>query len=293
MGNNLEPEALAERDWFVDEYLAINKANWDSRVPHHLKAYDIDHFRSNPAFVSKVVQFDLPRLGDIRGLDIVHLQCHIGTDTISLARLGAKSVTGLDFSPASIHAARDLAKELNSHASFVEGNVYDAVSLLNHRTFDLVYTGIGALCWLPSITEWARTVSNLLRPGGALFIRDAHPMLQSLSDYREDGLITVDYPYFEDQGLRISEPHSYVDHDDELTSPETVSFNHGLGEIITALLGTGMNLIGFEEHNSAPWNPWGPSDEYVEELVNGEFRLRELPNRLAATFTLQALKPTP
>ena len=94
------------------------------------------------------MRFDLPRLGDIDGLDVVHLQCHLGTDTLSLARLGAR-VTGVDLSPASLEVARDLAARAGTSIEFVESDVYTAPAVLGRR-FDLVYTGIGALCWLPA-----------------------------------------------------------------------------------------------------------------------------------------------
>jgi hypothetical protein len=87
----------------VDHSLSLNRANWDERAPAHAAspAYAFEQFISDSAFISEIVRFDLPRLGDIAGLTGVHLQCHIGTDTVSLARLGAR-MTGLDFSPAAL-----------------------------------------------------------------------------------------------------------------------------------------------------------------------------------------------
>jgi SAM-dependent methyltransferase len=273
----------------MDDYVAINKANWNSRVEYHLQGYDLDKFRASAEFISDVVRFDQVRLGDIEGLDVVHLQCHIGTDTISLSRLGAKSVTGLDFSPAAIAAARALAVELKASIDYVESNVYDAIDALGSEQFDLVYTGVGALCWLPSVAKWAQTVEGLLRPGGRLFIREGHPMLWALSEPRPDGLITLDYPYFETDGTPFSDTHSYVEHEGELSSPETIGFNHGIGEILTAVSNAGLILTSFEEHDTIPWNAF---DEGMVELEHGEFRLRESPERLAASYTLQASKPT-
>ena len=213
--------------------------------------------------------------------------------------------------------------------------------------FDLVYTGIGALCWLPDVREWAAVVAALLRPGGRLFIREGHPMLWSLSDPREDGLVAVEFPYFEVAGgIRFVEEHSYVEHEGVLASPDTVGFNHGIGEIINAVWDAGLTLTAFEEHMTVPWNPLG--DAFVEEvsyvehegvlaspetigfnhglgeIINsvwdagltltgfeehrtvpwnplgdafvevadlpGEYQLRDRPERLAATYTLQARK---
>jgi SAM-dependent methyltransferase len=271
----------------MSDYLEINRANWDSVVEHHVKAYDIDKFRADRTFLSYVVQFDLPRLGTLKDLDVVHLQCHIGTDTLSLARLGARSVTGVDFSPNALTAARNLARELDLEATFVEANVYDAPQALDGRTFDLVYTGIGALCWIPNIGPWAHVVADLLRPGGRLFIREGHPMLWTLSDPREDELLTVEYPYFESAGTHFYNTKSYIEHEGELSAPHNIQFNHGLGEIITALLDAGLTLTMFEEHDSIPWNALGNQMEFIGD---GEYRLRENPRRLAASYTLQAVK---
>jgi hypothetical protein len=112
-------------------------------------------------------------------------------------------------------------------------------------------------------------------------------MLWTLADPRPDGLVVVEFPYFETEGVRFSEPVSYVGHDEPLTSPDTVQFNHGLAEVITALMNAGMSLTAFEEHDTAPWNPL---DDAMEEVGDGEYRLRDAPNRLPATYTLQAVK---
>ena len=172
----------------------LNLANWEARVPLHVSpgGYDLDSFDDH-AYLSGVVRYDLPRLGDITSLDVVHLQCHIGTDTVSLARLGPRSVTGLDFSPWAIAAATSLATRAAAQVSFVESDVYDAPTVLGAGSCDLVYTGIGAVCWLPDIRRWATVIADLLRPGGRFFVREGHPMLDTLSDTRSDDLLVVHY----------------------------------------------------------------------------------------------------
>jgi SAM-dependent methyltransferase len=152
--------------------------------------------------------------------------------------------------------------------------------------FDVVYTGVGALCWLPDIKRWASVVAALLRPGGRLFIREGHPMLWALADERPDGIVAVEYPYFEGPGTAFFEPKTYVDQEHEITDPETLQFNHGLAEIIMALMRVGMELTHFEEHDSVPWPALGSLMEESE----GEYRLRDRPERLACSYTLQAVK---
>jgi len=267
--------------------MAINLANWNSRVVHHVRGYGLEDFFADSEHLSDVVRFDRERLGPLEGLDVVHLQCHIGTDTLSLARLGAKSVTGLDFSAPALDAARELSRRAGAQITYVESELYAAPEALGEGRFDLVYTGVGALCWLPDIVRWAEVVATLLRPGGRLFMREGHPVLWALDEPRADGLLVLEYPYFETAGTPFSETHSYVEHDEALASPETLSFNHGLGEIITALAKAGMNLVSLEEHQSVPWNPLADA---MEDAGGGEFRLRDRPERLPLTYTLQATK---
>jgi SAM-dependent methyltransferase len=273
----------------VEDYAELNRAGWDERAPAHAASpdYAVDRFASDPAYLSEVVRFDRPRLGDISGLRGVHLQCHIGTDTVSLARLGA-DMTGLDFSPASLTQARRIASLAGADVRFVQAEVYDALTVLEPRSFGLVYTGIGALCWLPDIARWAAVVAGLLRPGGRLFIREGHPMLWALEDARPDGLLVVEYPYFEREEPNVfDEGGTYVETDAVFTHNRTHEWNHGLGEIITALMAAGMDLTGLAEHDSVPWEAL-PGQ--MERIGGGEWRLADRPWRLAHSYTLQAVR---
>ena len=271
------------------EYQRLNRANWDERAPAHAASpgYDLDRFRRDPSAISDVVRFDVPRLGSVEGLRGVHLQCHIGTDTISLSRLGAR-MTGLDFSPASLAEARTLAGETGDPVDFVEAEVYDAVEALGQQRFDLVYTGIGALCWLPDVRRWASVVAELLAPGGRLFIREGHPMLWAIDEMRHDGMLVVEYPYSErPEPLVWDEGGTYVETDATFVHTVTHEWNHGLGEIVTALLDVGLQLTALEEHDSVPWLAL-PGQ--MEQVPGGEWRLADRPWRLPHSYTLKAVK---
>jgi SAM-dependent methyltransferase len=267
----------------------VNRLLWDERAPAHAASpeYGLARYAGDPDHLSDVVRFDLPRLGDISGLRGVHLQCHIGTDTVSLSRLGAR-MSGLDFSATAIAAAQDLAASAGAGIDFHVADVYDAVDVLGAGGHDLVFTGIGALGWLPDMERWAGIVTDLLRPGGRLFLREGHPVLWSLADPRPDGLVVVEYPYFTPAEPTVwNEEGTYVT--TEATFVHTVSheWNHGLGEIVSALLDTGMVLTGLVEHDSVPWN--ARPGEMTE--ADGEWRMRERPERFPCTYTLQARKP--
>ncbi|SNS65225.1 Methyltransferase domain-containing protein [Asanoa hainanensis] len=269
------------------DYRTVNRANWDERAPAHAASpdYGLDLFAADPAHLHPVVRFDLPRLGDVTGLRGVHLQCHIGTDTISLSRLGAR-MTGLDFSPAAVAEARRLAERLGDRTEFVESDVYAAGDVLEAGAYDLVFTGIGALCWLPSVDRWAAVVARLLKPGGRLFIREGHPMLWSLDDAAE-GLV-VRYPYFETaEPLVWTEGGTYVSTDAVFTQNLTHEWNHGLGEIVTALLDHGLRLTMLVEHDSVPWEAL-PGRMVCGD--DGEWRLTEGRERVPLSYTLRAVK---
>jgi SAM-dependent methyltransferase len=271
------------------DFQAQNLAMWDERAPAHAASpdYGFQRFAEDPGHLSSVVRFDVPRLGDLSGLTGVHLQCHIGTDTISLARLGAR-MSGLDFSSAALAEARRLDQATGSGVDFVQADVYDAVEALDGHTFGLVFTGIGALCWLPDIRRWAATVATLLAPGGRLFLREGHPMLWALNE-RTAGLV-VEAPYFErpDEPWVDDSAGSYVATDAAFTHTVSYSYNHALGEVVTALLDQGLQLTMLVEHESVPW------DALPGQMTKGpdeEWRLTDRPWRLAATYTLQVVKP--
>lgn len=267
------------------QFRRANLLAWDERAPAHAASpgYKLDEFRADPAYISDVVRFDLPRLGTIAGLRGLHLQCHIGTDTISLQRLGA-DMTGLDFSGVSLDMARALAEELGSPTRFVQADVYDANSVTG--TFDFVFTGIGALCWLPDIRAWARVVHDLLVPGGRLFVREGHPMMWALDERRTDGVLAVTYPYFEVADPLLDESEgSYVETEGTFAHTVSYSWNHGLGEIVSALIDVGMEITMLVEHDSVPWEAL---PGHMTRGDDSEWRLAEGRDRLPLTYTLQA-----
>ena len=276
-------DSTSESAWLAD-----NQAWWDERAPAHAASdeYGSARFAQDPSFISDVVRFDLPLLGDVTGLRGVHLQCHIGTDTVSLARLGAH-MSGLDFSGASIAEARRIAEQAHADVDFVQAAVYDAPAALGHESFDLVFTGIGALCWLPDIGRWADVVASLLKPGGRLFIREGHPMMWAIDERIENQLV-VGYPYFEDHAPLTEEGDgTYVVTDTEFELRMVHSWNRGFGEIVSALLERGFTLTGLVEHDSVPWEAL-PGQ--MSKQTNGEWMLKERRERLPMSYTLQAVR---
>jgi SAM-dependent methyltransferase len=268
-----------------DDLQRTNLANWESRVAIHAASddYDLDAYVADPARLSDVVAADAPSLGDLSGQRVVHLQCHLGTDTLSLARLGGE-VTGVDFSPAALTVARELASRTGTDLRYVESSIDEVPARLPER-FDLVYTGVGSLCWLPSVARWAQVVAGLLEPGGRLYLREGHPVLWALDDERDDETLVLRHPYFEDAGpTRWEDPTSYAG-DGVVASPTTYEWNHGLGEIVQAVLDAGLRLTRLEEHRTVDWQalPW------MVPAGGGRWRLPHHSDRLPLTYTLEAV----
>lgn len=271
----------------MDTYRAANLANWNERVPIHAvsREYDLDGLASDPKRLSGVVAFDAERLGDVAGARLLHLQCHIGTDTVSWAKLGAH-VTGLDFSGPALDVARDLAARAGVEARFVESDAYDAPAALGGEQFDVIYTGVGALNWLPDVRRWAQVVRTLLAPGGILYVREGHPVLWALDFVRDDRQLVITHPYFETpEPLRWDDDSSYTDGDVKVANTTTYDWNHGLGEVVTAVLDVGLRLTRLEELRSLEWQglPWMVRDD------DGRWVLPQGPERLPLMYVLTAV----
>lgn len=272
--------------------LRTNRANWDARATLHAVAYDTEGFIADPGHVSSVVRDDLTILGPhlpggaVDGLDVLHLQCHIGTDTLSLARLGAR-VTGLDLSPASLAVARDLAERAGLTATFVEGDATRAADVVP-GDFDVVYTSIGVLTWLPDLAAWARSIARLLRPGGTFFVREGHPMLYTLDDARTDDLV-VRYRHFATGRAQTwADPSTYAG-DGRLPDDvaRTYEWPHALSEVVGALLGAGLRLTSFAEQRTVPWR----AHPLMEPDGRGGWVLPErLRDAVPLTYSLTAVR---
>lgn len=239
-------------DWATAR--AANLENWDDRVPLHEEAYNLAAFR-DPTHLSDVVVHDLASLaphlpgGTVQGLDVCHLQCHIGTDTLSLARAGAR-VTGVDFSAPALDAARRLAATHGMAATWVEADVLEARAAVEGE-FDLVYTSIGTVSWLPDLQRWARQIAALLRPGGTFYFRDAHPALYALDE--EADHLSIRYRYFGDGRAQQWDDASTYAGSGSVEHVRTFEWPHPVSEIVNALLAAGLSLVRLDEGRSLPW----------------------------------------
>ncbi len=273
----------------ADEWRRLNRARWDEVVAIHLGpgGYDLSDLRAGQGRMNAIEEDEL---GPVAGLRVLHLQCHFGRDTLILAQRGAQ-VVGLDFSAPAIEAAQGLARELglDGQSRFVRADLYDARAAIGEpAAFDMVYVTWGAICWLPDIAEWARIVAHFLKPGGALYLAEAHPTAYVFDDETRaaNGMPGWFAPYFGAGAIAFDNPRDYMDPDARLTNSRTLQFIHPMGAIIGGLLQAGLRLDWLHEHDAITWHMFAV---LVEDL-RGLYRW---PDKawLPLSFSLRASKP--
>ncbi|MFF7357534.1 MULTISPECIES: class I SAM-dependent methyltransferase [Streptomyces] len=261
-----------------------NQAMWDERVPVHVAGefYDLDGFRARPDVLR---DFEKDEVGDVTGRTLLHLQCHIGTDTLSWAHRGAARVVGLDFSAPAVEAARSLAADLGhgpERAAFVTGDVYDAARVVPEPSYDIVYTGLGALCWLPDIRRWARTAASLVAPGGFLYLAEFHPITEALDDATGSRVVR---DYFARDAQVWEEPGTYADQSATTVHNRSVQWQHTLGDVVSALAGAGLRIEFLHEHDVSLF----PRFENFE-VQGGYHRFPADHPRIPLIYSLRATK---
>jgi SAM-dependent methyltransferase len=264
----------------------VNRAWWDERVPIHVGSafYDVDGFRAGG---SSLRPFEVEEVGDVAGSRLVHLQCHFGLDTLSWARAGA-SVVGLDFSSPAVEAATSLAAETGLDARFVCANLYGAIEALEGERFDLVYTGLGALNWLPDLPRWASIVAELLNPGGMLYLSEFHPFTWVFAD----DTLEIEYDYFHDpegESFDDGEQGSYADMTIPTRNNATVEWAHTISDVVSVVLGAGLRLELLHEHDYTLFPRFNHLELDTEALSAGViYRQPEGTPRLPLMYSLRA-----
>jgi SAM-dependent methyltransferase len=273
----------------VEASFASNQRLWDAWTKVHTEGefYDVAGFRAGGL---RIRPYEIAALGDVTGKTLLHLQCHFGLDTLSWGRLGA-TVTGVDFSSAAIAFARELAADIGQpDARFVESNVYQLPARLGDE-FDIVYTSRGVLGWLPDIRGWARVVARFVKPGGRFYMSEIHPVAQAFENEGvKPGELRLQYPYWEHGDPLIFDVHgSYADPAADLGEEHKEhGWDHGLGEIVTALIDAGLRIDKLEEQAFLEW----AADFLVErEPGSGVYVLPEGPGELPLMFSILASKP--
>lgn len=257
------------------DYLDHNRSLWNAWTQGHVTSdfYDVPSFLKGR---NSLTEIELGQLGDVRGKSILHLQCHFGQDTISLSRMGAKA-TGIDLSNEAIDAAKDLASKADTDTQFINCDVYSLPEKLNEK-FDIVFTSFGTIGWLPDIDQWASVVKHFTKPGGRFVFAEFHPVVWMF----DNDLKEVVYSYFKGDVIVEDEEGSYASGTGE--KMQSVTWNHGLAEVFSALLKQGFHIDNFQEFDYSPHNCF----KHTEEFKLGKFRIKHLENRIPMVYALQA-----
>ena len=268
---------------------AVNRAHWDDLAAVHAEGadsyYDPDALASGAYDVRQAERdaLELAVGGDVAGLDVLHVQCHIGFDTIALARRGARAV-GADFSPASLAKARALAERAGVDVAFVEADSR-ALPVELHGRFDLVYATYGVFNWIDDLDAWMRSAFFALRPGGRLAVVEIHPLCMAASS--PDPLV-LDFPYADEGPREFDDPGSYADPGAAVAATRTIEHAHSVGEVVTAALGAGFTLVGLTEGLEAEHDVRGG---FLPQEDDGMFRMRHCGIALPILYSLVAERP--
>ncbi len=261
-----------------NDYLQINKTSWNNRVDAHLASefYDVEGFLKGNTSLNDI---ELKLLDDVKGKSILHLQCHFGQDSISLARLGAR-VTGVDLSDKAIDAANEMAKKTGNDVKFICCDVYDLPNHLNEQ-FDMVFASYGTIGWLPDMNKWANIIATFLKPNGRFVFAEFHPVVWMYDDNFE----TIKYNYFNAGPIEENETGTYADKGAPIQQ-ESVGWNHDLAEVFTSLITNGIEINSFEELNYSPYNCFAKTVEFEPK----KFRITHFGNKIPMVYALVGTK---
>lgn len=259
-------------------YIEANRALWDAKTKHHFGSdfYRTDEFIKGKSTLNDI---ELSLLGDVSGKAILHLQCHFGQDTLSLARLGAK-VTGVDFSGEAIKKARELNQQLGLDATFICTDIYNLPGKIDQQ-FDIVYSSYGVIGWLPDMQRWAGIVSQYLKPGGSFVFAEFHPVVWMFNNEFSG----IQYSYFNKEAIVETTSGTYADRQADINMTE-IGWNHDLSEVLQNLIDAGLNIVSFYEFDFSPYNCF----RNAIELSPGKFQIAGLEGKIPMVYSLKALK---
>lgn len=263
-------------------YLETNRSNWDNRAEVHY----FSEFYDVPAFIagkSTLLPIEKRELGDINGRSILHLQCHLGTDSLSLARRGA-TVTGVDFSPKSIEKAELLHEKCQLPADFICADVLTLDQTLQGK-FDIVFASYGIFCWISDIRRWFEVAAQFLKPGGTLLVLDDHPIQNIFEADSNSGKPVIKNSYFDTSAETFSCEASYTGPDEKLTAKKAVEWSHPVAELITGATTAGLHIDHFKEYPECEWHRWEP----MQKQTDGYWKYPGMD--IPFLFSLKATKP--
>lgn len=261
-----------------NEHIEWNRQHWNAITPVNFKSdfYRMQAFQDGESSLDPLV---LDALGEIRGKKILHLQCHFGQDSISMARMGA-SVTGVDFSEEAIRTAKQLAEAEGADAQFICCNIYDLEQHLNEK-FDIVFTSYGVIGWLPDLEPWAKFIHRYLKKGGEFHLIEFHPVVWML----DNDFQFIQYSYFNVEPIIEDTSGSYADREAAVQT-RCVGWNHSLREVLNPLLQTGLQIQSFDEVDYSPYACF----QHTIEISPGRYQIENLQGKIPMVYLLKMSK---
>jgi len=256
------------------EYFETNRALWNEKTKHHTGSefYDMPGFLDGKTSLKEP---ELALLGDVKGKSILHLQCHFGQDSLSLARMGAK-VTGTDISDAAIAYAQQLNEQLGLDASFVRSDTYAVPDNVDEQ-FDIVFASYGVIGWLPDMQRFAEVVARMLKPGGKFVFAEFHPVRWMYNDDFSE----IEFSYFNKEAIIETQEGTYADRDADMNMEE-IGWNHDFGEILQSLINAGLRLEVFNEYDYSPYNCFSN----MVEVAGGKWQVKGLEGKVPIMYAL-------
>ena len=275
-----------QSDRLMDDRFEIIRRNWNERTPIHAASsfYDVDSFKSGRITLTDI---EIEEMGPVEGKSLLHLQCHFGMDTMSWTRLGAFA-TGVDISDTAIDLARSLNGELELNARFIRSNVYDLPDVLDEQ-FDIVYTAIGVLCWLPDVDAWARIVARYLKPGGRFYILDGHPVshiFEPVETPRGRHQLQPMHSYFHKPEGIYETGGGYTYTGSEPIETSSFEWQHSMSDIVNALLGAGLDIESLNEFPVSGYRAFPGMSRHDD----GWWRLDEAHGSIPFLYSIRATK---
>lgn len=260
-----------------ENYIDINKALWDERTKHHVGSgfYDMEKFMSG---TSSLMEIELGLLGDVKDKTILHLQCHFGQDSLSLARMGA-NVTGVDFAEKAIETAKDINAQSGLDAVFILSDIYELPGKLD-KQYDIVFATYGVIGWLPDIKKWASVVAHFLKPGGKLVFVEFHPVVWMF----DTGFTHVQYSYFNTEAI-IELEGTYAGTGD-MQPMESISWNHSIGEVVQNLIDSGLTVTRFAEYDYSPYDCF----KNTVKIAPDKYVIKGMEGKLPMVYSIVAVK---
>jgi len=259
-------------------YFDINKSLWNRKTLIHIKSdfYDVESFKKGKSSLNFI---ELEALGNVRDKSILHLQCHFGLDTLSWARIGAKT-TGIDISDKAIEYAKSLNDELNLDVRFICSNVYDLDNVLDEK-FDIVFTSYGTICWLPDLNKWADLISYFLKKDGIFFMVEFHPVVCMFVD----NYTKVKYSYFNTGVVVETNKSTYADWNADFTH-DSCEWSHPISDVFNALQKNGLEVIEFNEYPFSCYDCFNN----LEQGTDGLWRIKGMDDKIPVMYSFKAVK---